>query len=211
MISKATCFALTVCFTATMLPAVMPVLAQQTAQARTVRPADISGDLLDLPNANDEKPTTRATSGKTDYVGMSVTIDAGSLQNIIGVKQDFGRWPTHYPGSYKVEVAESLSGPWMTAFEGLGQRGESRVEFPAILARYVRITATATNKTFQQEWSIAELKLGVDPGQTAARIPKRTEPIPEPRPAPPAAPTLKDIGLATDKKLDTRSSSGTPS
>jgi hypothetical protein len=210
MISKTKSFVLFACLIAIVLLALKPTLAQQTVQARTVKPADVSGDLLELPNAIDGRPDTRATSGKADYVGMSVTADAGSLQNIIGVKQDFGRWPTHYPGGYKVEVAESLSGPWMTAFEGLGQRGESRVEFPAILARFVRITATALNTSYKQEWSIAELKLGVDPGQTAARIPKRSERAPDTSPAAPAAPALKEIGLATDNKTNTRASSETP-
>jgi hypothetical protein len=217
MISKARPFALTMCLTVIigMLPAGVRTLAQQTVQARTVRPAGVSGELLDILNANDGKTETRATSGKTDYVGMNVTIDAGGLQNIIGVKQDFGPWATHYPGAYKIEVAESLSGPWMTAFEGPGQRGESRAEFPAILARYVRITATAKNTTYREDWSIAELKLGVDPGQTPRRIPARPERAPEATPpvtTPPvaAAKTLKDPALATDKNPDTRASSGTP-
>ncbi|HZM86553.1 MAG TPA: discoidin domain-containing protein, partial [Blastocatellia bacterium] len=170
MISKARHFA---CLTVIVLLAGSTMLAQQTVQSRTVRPAGVSGDLLDIMNANDGKLDTRATSGKKDYVGMSITIDAGGLQNIIGVKQDFGPWATHFPGAYKVEVAESPSGPWMTAFEGAGERGESRVEFPAILARYVRITATATNPTYRQEWSVAELKLGVDPGQTPRKISAR--------------------------------------
>lgn len=213
MISKAKPFALTVCLTIVLavLPNGVRTLAQQTVQSRTVRPAGVSGELLDILNANDGKTDTRATSGKTDYVGMSVTIDAGGLQNIIGVKQDFGPWATHYPGAYKIEVAESLSGPWMTAFEGPGQRGESRAEFPAILARYVRITATAKNTTYREDWSIAELKLGVDPGQTARRVPTRTERAPEAPPPAAAASTLKDLALATDKNSDTRASSGTPS
>jgi len=170
----------------------------------------VSGDLIDILKANDGSTDTRATSGKTDYVGMSVTIDAGGLQNIIGVKQDFGPWATHNPGAYKVEVAESLAGPWMTAFEGPGERGESRAEFPAILARFVRITATAKNTTYRQDWSIAELKLGVDPGQTARRIPARSERPPDVPPSVPAPKTLKDFALATDQNAETRASSGTP-
>ena len=222
MISKTKLLAITICLTVIigMLPAAVGTLAQQTVQSRTVRPAGVSGELLDILNANDGKTDTRATSGKIDYVGMSVTIDAGGLQNIIGVKQDFGPWATHYPGAYKIEVAESLSGPWMTAFEGPGQRGESRAEFPAILARYVRITATAKNPTYKEDWSIAELKLGVDPGQTARRIPAaKAERPPDTTPGaskvtvpPPvqAAKTFKDLALVTDKNADTRANSGTP-
>lgn len=189
------------------------VLAQQTAQSRTVSPASVTGDLIDIQKANDGNSNTRATSGKTEYIGMSVTIDVGGLQNIIGVKQDFGPWATHYPGAYKVEVAESLSGPWMIAFEGAGERGESRAEWSAILARYVRITATAKNPVFKGvDWTIAELKLGVDPGQTARRIVARPERPPDRPPTnPPSAPAaLKDAALATDKKVETRASSGTP-
>src|SRR6185503_19618920 len=157
------------------------------AQSRTVRPAGVTGDLLDIMNANDDKPGTRATSGKRDYVGMSLTIDVGSLQNIIGVKQDYGPWPTQHVGAYKLEVAESPSGPWLIAFEGPGQRGESRAEFPAILGRYIRLTATSNRTPYNQEWSIAELKVGVDPGQVGRRIPARPE-QPRPQQPPPTIP-----------------------
>ena len=189
--------------------------AQQTVQSRTTRPAGVTGDLIDLPKAIDGNNNTRATSGKLDYVGMSVTVDAGGSQNIIGIKQDFGPWATHFPGAYKVEVAESLSGPWMTVFEGPGERGVSRVEFPAVLARFVRITATAKNTVYPgQDWTIAELNLGVDPGQTARRIPTRPDRTPEPIPPTPAPGEehgrLKDPALATDKNLETRATSGTP-
>jgi hypothetical protein len=217
MISQAKHLASTLCIALVVgvLPAALRVLAQpqQTVQARTVKPAAVSGDLVDMQNAIDGRMNTRATSGKADYVGMSVTMDAGGLQNIIGVRQEFGPWATHYPGAIKLDVAESLSGPWMTAFEGPGQRGVIRTEFPAIRARYVRITATARNTLYREDWSIAELMLGVDPGQTARRIatrpdrpdrpPVTTLPAPAPR-------TLRDPALATDRKLETRASSGTP-
>src|SRR6185295_7253441 len=181
MNSKAISFVLTMCLTVVigMLPAGLSVPAQQTNQSRTVRPAGVSGELVDMQSAIDGRTDTRASSGRADYVGMSVTLDAGGLQNIIGVKQEFGPWATHYPGAYKIEVAESLSGPWMTAFEGAGQRGESRAEFPAILARYVRVTATARNTLFREGWSIAELRLGVDPGQKARRIPASNDRPPD--------------------------------
>ena len=216
MISTAKSLALVTCIIA-IIAAVPGVRthAQQTVQSRTTRPAGVTGDLADLPKAIDGNNNTRATSGKPDYVGMSVTADAGGSQNIIGIKQDFGPWATHYPGAYKVEVAESLSGPWMTVFEGPGERGVSRVEFPAVLARFVRITATAKNTVYPgQDWTIAELNLGVDPGQTARRIAVRPDRTPDPTPPTPVPGEepgkLKDPALATDKKLETRATSGTP-
>src|SRR5215470_9988364 len=128
------------------------VTAQQlTYQARSVRPVSISGDLLDLLKANDERPDTRANSSDPNYAGQSVTIDIGSVQNVAGVSQDHGRWPIHYPGAYKVEVAASPSGPWMKTFEGQGSRGVSRAVFEAVRARYIRITATATNSN-GEDW-----------------------------------------------------------
>jgi F5/8 type C domain-containing protein len=213
MTSKAKSLALTICLTVIIgtLTTGINTLAQQTVQSRTVKPAAVTGDLIDIQKANDGDISTRANSGKTDYVGMSVTIDAGGLQNIIGVKQDFGPWAIHFPGAYKIEVAESLSGPWMTAFEGPGERGESRAEFPAILARYIRITATAKNTIHREDWSIAELKLGVDPGQTARRVAPRTERPPETTPPPVTAPrAFKDVSQATDKDPNTRATSGGP-
>src|ERR1044071_9626130 len=83
--------------------ATITIFAQQTYQATAVRPANLSGDLLDILNANDEKLDTRAYSGKTNCAGMNVTLDIGSEQNVIGVAMDQGRWPTHFPGAYKVE------------------------------------------------------------------------------------------------------------
>ncbi len=180
---------------------------QQTYQAVSVRPAAVSGDLLDLANANDQRVDTRAYSSRNDYVGQSVTIDVGSLQPVIGVIQDHGRWPTHYPGAYKAEVAASPSGPWFRTFEGPGTRGTSKSVWPAIRARYIRITATAVNTTYNEDWTIAELKVGIDPGQTAREIPQAER---QPDTSPKPAGSLRDIALASDGKIDTRATSGTP-
>ncbi len=183
--------------------------AQQTAQSGTVRVTIISSDLLDMRNADDDRLDTRASSGKSNYLGMSFTVDLGSEQNIIGVSQDHGRWPTHFPGAYKVEVAGSLTGPWMLAWEGPGQRGDSRVKFEAIRARYVRVTATKTNSVYREYWSIAELRAGIDPGQTPRRIPAEPGRPPSDKgpPSPPAG-ALRDTELAFDKNPETRATSG---
>jgi F5/8 type C domain len=200
-IALATCAALIVALAST------AVFAQQTYQAKAVRPAALTGDLLNLHNANDERDDTRAYSGKNDYVGMSITIDIGSEQNVIGVSQDHGRRsPQQYPGAYRAEVAASPSGPWFKTFEGPGNRGTSRAVWPAIRARYIRVTATAVNKLYNEEWSIGEIKAGIDPGQTARTIPAPTDTQPDRVGRKPA---LKNFALATDAKLDTRASSET--
>ena len=65
------------------LPGSVRVIAQQpqqTVQARTIQPAGVTGDLIGLQSAIDGRANTRATSGKTDYVGMSLTIDAGGFR-----------------------------------------------------------------------------------------------------------------------------------
>jgi F5/8 type C domain len=183
--------------------------AQQTYQATAVRPAAITGDLIDLPSANDTRPDTRAYSSGKDYVGMSVTMDLGGEQNVIGVRQEHGRWPSHYPGAFRVEVAASPSGPWFKAFEGAGTTGESKAIFPAIRARYIRITATAKNTRYPDaQWSIAELRGGVDPGQTPRTIPTPPATGPDTTPAPELA--FRDVSLAWDRRLNTRATSGTP-
>lgn len=200
-LALATCAALIVALAST------AVFAQQTYQATAVRPVALTGDLLDLLNANDGREETRAYSGKSDYVGMSITIDIGSEQNVIGVSQDHGtRSPQHYPGAYRAEVAASHSGPWFKTFEGPGNRGTSKAVWPAIRARYIRVTATAVNRTYNDHWSIGEIRAGVDPGQTARTIPAPAEQQPD---RVGRRPALKDFSLATDKKLDTRASSET--
>ncbi|MFP5264870.1 MAG: discoidin domain-containing protein [Blastocatellia bacterium] len=195
---------------ALVLAALMAVTAasQQTYQATAVRPASVSGDLLDIVNANDDRMDTRAYSSKSDYRGVSVTLDIGSEQNVMGVSMDHGRWPTHFPGAYKVEVAAAASGPWVQAWEGPGQRGESKAKFPAIRARFIRVTATGLNQG-GEDWTIAEIRGGVDAGQTARTIPAKAE-APAGTAAPPAAKALRDTANLTDNKLDTFATSGTP-
>ena len=70
--------------------------------------------------------------------------------------------------------------------------------------------ATAKNTAYKEDWSIAELKLGIDPGQTARRIPARAERPPDTTPSIPAAKAFKDLAFATDKNVETRANSGTP-
>ncbi|HKP14380.1 MAG TPA: discoidin domain-containing protein [Blastocatellia bacterium] len=158
--------------------------AQQTLQSRPVRPAAVTGELLDIAKANDGRVDTRAASGRADYVGMSFVVDLGGEQNVIGVAQDHGRWPTHFPGAYKVEVGTTAQGPWMLAWQGEGQRGESKAKFEAIRGRFIRVTATGLNTQYKQEWSVAELTAGVDPGQKARAIPTPDTPKPKPDPSP---------------------------
>jgi hypothetical protein len=206
---KAKSFALTISAAlAVALLTVAAAFAQQTYQAAAVRPANVSGDLLDIANANDNSLGTRAYSSGANYAGKSVTLDIGSEQNVIGVSMDHGRWPTHFPGAYKVEVAASASGPWMQAWEGPGERGESKGKFPAIRARFIRVTATAVN-TNGEDWTIAEIRGGVDPGQKARAIPAKAEAAAD-TVVQPRAKVLSDTANLTDKKLDTFAATRTP-
>ncbi|MEW6128505.1 MAG: discoidin domain-containing protein [Acidobacteriota bacterium] len=181
------------------------IFAQQTYQSAPIRPQAVTGELLDLSATLDNRPDTRAHSGNPNYIGMSFTIDLGSIQPVIGVSQDHGRYPTHFPGAYKVEVAETPDN-WFLAWQGEGQRGESKAVFEAVRARYIRVTATALNKTYNQEWSIAELRGGIDPGQKPKTIPPKRAPEPAP------VETVKELenkNLAFDNKLDTFATSRT--
>lgn len=197
----------------TVLIANQGIFAQQTVQSRAVLPASVSGELLDLRSTYDDRKDTRAHSERKNYVGMSFTIDLGNEQNVIGVSQDHGHWPTHAPGAYRVDVAVNASGPWMKAWEGEGQRGESKAKFPAILARYIRVTATAVNELYKDEWSVAELRGGIDSGQKPRTIPTPTPKPPNenPGPLPPTVTKLlQSPALALDSKDETFSRSGTP-
>ncbi|HEX5736669.1 MAG TPA: discoidin domain-containing protein [Blastocatellia bacterium] len=192
--------------------------AQLTFQAKTVRPVAVEGDLSDIASANDGQPNTRAVSTRANYTGQSVTLDIGGMQNVVGMVQDHGRWPTHYPGAYQVEVAARQNGPWLKTFEGPGTRGESKAVFDAVRARFIRITATRV-RGGGPDWTLAELRAGVDPGARNVRdISGDSEPQRE-NPRPGRVPdlsdariggTLKDLSLAVDGKQDTRAVSGTP-
>jgi hypothetical protein len=197
---------------------------QLTFQATTVRPVTVEGDLSDMASANDGQQNTRAVSTRANYNGQTVTLDLGGMQNVVGVIQDHGRWPTHYPGAYQVEVAARQNGPWLKTFEGAGTRGESKAVFDAVRARFIRITATRV-RGGGPDWTIAELRAGVDPGARNVRdIPRdgdtpQDDPRPRPRPDRPDRPdfsnariggTLKDLSGAVDGRQDTRAVSGTP-
>jgi hypothetical protein len=207
---------ITMAFAAVLFIGASSAAAQLTYQAKAIRPVSVIGDLIDIDKAYDEQLNTRAYSNGPNYVGQSVTLDIGGMQNVVGSIQDHGRWPTHYPGAYKVEVAASENGPWLKTFEGAGTRGESKSVFDAVRARFIRITATRAGGG-GPDWSIAELKAGIDPGATNARtIPETGEP-PRQTPKPPPdsgnariSGTLKDLHLAIDGKPDTRAASGTP-
>ncbi|HKG22777.1 MAG TPA: discoidin domain-containing protein, partial [Blastocatellia bacterium] len=135
----------------------------QTLQLREARPVAVTGDLVDMASANDGNEKTRAYAGKADYPGLSVTLDMGGDQNIVGVIQDHGPWSNDYPGTYRVDVGLTPNGPWLKAFEGPGKRGESRSIFDAVRGRYIRITATGTHG-LGKDWTLAEFRVGVDPG-----------------------------------------------
>jgi hypothetical protein len=205
---KSTAFFLVFSFV-TVFTANFGALAQQTVQARALLPANLTGDLLDLRAAYDDRKDTRTYSEKVNYKGMSVTVDLGNEQNVIGVSMDHGHWPTHFPGAYKVEVAASANGPWMLGFEGKGQRGESKAKFEAIRARYIRVTATENNKDYNQDWTIAEIRGGIDPGQKPRTIPPKPDPVPDKDP-PAVSKELQNSRLALDNKTETFATSGTP-
>jgi len=182
---------------------------QPTVQARVIEPTSVTGDLLDMPKTIDRQLNTRATSNRRNYAGMSVTLDLGGDQNIVGVIQDHGRWPPNYPGTYRVEVGLTASGPWHRSFEGAGKRGESKAIFDAVRGRFIRITAMESNGG-GPEWTIAELKAIVDPGARPIIIrPDDRPPRPDqPGPRPPVR-VMKDIEQAFDRNMNTRASSET--
>lgn len=171
-----------------------------SSQARAVQPASVLGDLFDMQNAIDERPTTRASSGRIDYAGLSVMVDLNSEQIIVGVIQDHGRWSDDCPGAYKIEVASATSGPWVGAFEGQGRRAESRAMFEPVRARFIRITATS-RRGGGDEWSIAELRVLIDPSARPRRPGER------PPDWPASGRLLKDLPYATDGNMETRAAS----
>jgi hypothetical protein len=186
----------------------------QTGQARTIRPVSVTGDLTDLARTTDERQFTRANAGTPSYARMSITLDLGGEHNIIEVIQDHGRWPMQYPGAYRVEVSGSRGGRWEMVFEGAGQRNESRATFPAERGRFIRITATESRRGVE-DWSIAEVKVVVDPGATPRRGPfgdrdrDRDQDRDRDRyPGPQGDRGLRDVNLASDRDMNTRATTG---
>lgn len=179
----------------------------QSLQLRESKPVSVTGDLIDIALANDGNERTRAHAGKADYPGQSVILDMGGEQNIVGVIQDHGPWSNDYPGTYRVDVGLTQNGPWLRGFEGPGKRGESRSIFEPIRGRFIRITATGTHG-LGKDWSLAEFRVGVDPGTKARTIPTDTGGHNPTDPIVPRA-GLKNFALALDKKPNTRATTET--
>ncbi|MFN0248536.1 MAG: discoidin domain-containing protein [Kofleriaceae bacterium] len=88
-------------------------------------------------NATDKNLATRWSSAYTDPQWL--TIDLGSVKPISGVRLT---WETAYADGYRIEVANSSSGPWLTVFSTTtGNGGVDEISFIAT-ARYVRMYGT---------------------------------------------------------------------
>jgi hypothetical protein len=193
------------------------VVDGQTGQSRQMRPVSVIGDLIDVGKANDERNYTRAMAGRRNYQSLSITLDLGGEQNIVGVVQDHGRWQMNYPGQYRVEVSPSMNGRWARVFEGSGTGGESKASFEAVRGRFIRITATDTGGG-GADWSIAEVRAVVDPGAVLQSISDdRDRQRPDDRERPfdrdrlsqtRTGNTLRNVSFAFDRNLNTRATSG---
>jgi len=111
-------------------------------------------------DALDGNPTTRWTTGRTMKPGDQVTLDMAASQTVNKLVIDITKSPTDYPRGYKLE--SSTDGETWTQIASAtedqtvaqDQAGLLTIPFPALTARYLRITNEGSDGPW---WSIGEI------------------------------------------------------
>jgi len=101
--------------------------------------------------------STRATTGRADYVGCWIQVELFETSLVSRVLQVHAPNAKDYPGRYIVEVSQD-GRRWQKVWQGDGADDRSRANFDPVRARYVRITATDTGNE-RRWWSISTLKV----------------------------------------------------
>jgi mono/diheme cytochrome c family protein/glucose/arabinose dehydrogenase len=128
-----------------------------------------SNNPVDLHLAIDGKPDTRWTSKTDQEPGMWVEVELPQEATIGGVWIDAGKSVKDFPRGYKIEVSDDGQKWGKPVAKGRGNAGSMEISFPAVKAKFMRITQTGSlGRNEKNSWSIHELLILVP------------DPIPEP-------------------------------
>jgi aryl-phospho-beta-D-glucosidase BglC (GH1 family) len=107
-------------------------------------------------NVFDGNASTRWTSGSPQAGGEWFQVDMGSNQTFNQIVLDSGSSsPGDYPRGYTVQVSHD-GNSWTQVAAGQGANEQLPINFPAVSARYIRITQTGSSGSW---WSIGEVNV----------------------------------------------------
>ena len=109
-----------------------------------------------LKAAFDKKAGTRYTTKKSMVPGMWVQVEMPSKTRFSGVILDTNGSKSDHPRSYSVQVSDDGKTWSEPVAEGLGDSAFLEIFFPAVDAKFLRVTQTGKDGHF---WSIHELEL----------------------------------------------------
>ncbi|OKP82721.1 hypothetical protein A3844_23815 [Paenibacillus helianthi] len=120
--------------------------------------ASSSGSGMTPGNVKDGNASTRWTTGAAQSNGQWFQADMGAsipFNQIILDTEKNSTSEQDYPAGYTVQVSKDGTN-WTTAASGQGRRKATPINFPAVTARYIKITQTGTSTNW---WSIGEMNV----------------------------------------------------
>lgn len=118
--------------------------------------ASQTGGGTSLANAKDGNTNTVWSPGASQANGQWFQADMGAMLTFDQIQLNSGdSYANDYPRSYKVEVSSDGS-TWTQVATGSGYNRALPINFPAVSARYIKITETGSASNW---WSIAEINV----------------------------------------------------
>ena len=109
-------------------------------------------------NVKDGSSSTRWNTGAAESPGQWLQIDMGAAETFNQVQLDNSVDTGDYPRGYTVQVSSNGS-TWAQVASGAGYPKATPINFPAVRARYIKLTQTGTSTSW---WSIDELNVSLN-------------------------------------------------
>ncbi len=106
-------------------------------------------------NVKDGNSNTRWTTGVAQAPGQWLEVDMGATETFNQVQLDNSVDTNDYPRGYTVQVSPDGS-TWTQVASGSGYPSATPINFPAVSARYIKITQTGSSSSW---WSVDELNV----------------------------------------------------
>lgn len=117
--------------------------------------SNISTDVSNPGGAIDGDRRTRWDTGKHQASGEYFQIDLGKPHNVEAIELDYSLSSYDYPRGYELYVSDDAKN-WKRVVSGKGQLSMTRIPFPQLKTRYIKIVQTGSGGNY---WSIQELQV----------------------------------------------------
>lgn len=109
-------------------------------------------------NIKDGNSSTRWNTGAAEAPGQWIQIDMGAAETFNQVQLDNSVDANDYPRGYTAQVSANGTS-WTQVASGVGYPKATAINFPAVRARYIKVTQTGTSTSW---WSIDELTVSLN-------------------------------------------------